>query len=141
MEQSTSGVLIEVDDRRQVSLGRVGRHDRYLANVQRDGTIVLTPAVVMLVSDFEAFGGTPPKAAEAASEPAKAAPKKRVGKSVKDQILALVRAAGRDGIAAKDIVKGVTAARSRIYNELASLRNSGQVQNPAGKYILGITAH
>ena len=42
-------VLIELDDRRRVSLGRVGRpeHRRYIAHAEPDGTIVLVPAVVM----------------------------------------------------------------------------------------------
>jgi hypothetical protein len=46
--------LIELDDRRRVSLGKLGRpeHRRYLAIEQPDGTIVLTPAVVM--SELEA---------------------------------------------------------------------------------------
>ena len=44
-----NGILIELDSRRRVSLGRVGRaeHTRYLANEQPDGTVILTPAVVM----------------------------------------------------------------------------------------------
>lgn len=42
-------MLLEVDDRRRVSLGKMGRpeHRRYLAAEQPDGTIILTPAVVM----------------------------------------------------------------------------------------------
>jgi hypothetical protein len=39
-------VLVEVDSRRRLSLGRVGRHDRYLVREEADGTIVLEPAVV-----------------------------------------------------------------------------------------------
>ena len=44
-----SDVLIELDDRRRVSLGRVGRpeHRRYLVHEEPDGTLVLHPAVVM----------------------------------------------------------------------------------------------
>ena len=47
-------VVLELDGRRRVSLGRVGRpeHRRYLATEEPDGTIVLTPAVVM--SEMEA---------------------------------------------------------------------------------------
>jgi hypothetical protein len=47
-------VLLELDDRRRVSLGRIGRaeHRRYLAREEPDGTIVLSPAVVM--SELEA---------------------------------------------------------------------------------------
>lgn len=42
-------VVLELDGRRRVSLGRLGRpeHRRYLATEEPDGTIVLTPAVVM----------------------------------------------------------------------------------------------
>ncbi|GAA0724296.1 hypothetical protein Drose_37600 [Dactylosporangium roseum] len=44
-----SDVLIELDDRRRVSLGKVGRpeHRRYLVHEEADGTLVLHPAVVM----------------------------------------------------------------------------------------------
>jgi hypothetical protein len=47
-------VLLEVDDRRRVTLGKVGKpeHRRYLAAEEPDGTIVLSPAVVM--SELEA---------------------------------------------------------------------------------------
>lgn len=41
------GTLLELDERRRVSLGKVGRHSRYLAVVEADGTIVLHPATVM----------------------------------------------------------------------------------------------
>ena len=39
--------LLEVDSRRRISLGSLATHDRYLVDVEEDGTIVLTPAVVM----------------------------------------------------------------------------------------------
>jgi hypothetical protein len=47
-------VLIELDDRRRVSLGKLGRpeHRRYLAAQHPDGTIVLTPAAV--ITELEA---------------------------------------------------------------------------------------
>ena len=46
---SSEAVLVELDRRRRVSLGRIGHegHSRYLASVESDGTIVLRPAVVM----------------------------------------------------------------------------------------------
>jgi hypothetical protein len=46
-------VLIELDERRRVSLGRIGRaeHRRYLAHEEPDGTLVLVPAVVMSESE------------------------------------------------------------------------------------------
>jgi len=39
--------VLEVDSRRRISLGTLAEHDRYLVEVEEDGTIVLTPAVVM----------------------------------------------------------------------------------------------
>lgn len=41
--------LVELDSRRRISLGRLGRpeHRRYLVTEEPDGTLVLTPAVVM----------------------------------------------------------------------------------------------
>jgi hypothetical protein len=49
-------VLIELDGRRRCSLGKVGHpeHTRYLVDVQRDGTMILTPAVVLPVTDATA---------------------------------------------------------------------------------------
>lgn len=41
------GALLELDSRRRLSLGQIAKHDRYLAEIEEDGTIVLTPAVVM----------------------------------------------------------------------------------------------
>lgn len=41
--------LLEVDSRRRISLGSLAEHDRYLVEVEADGVIVLTPAVVMSV--------------------------------------------------------------------------------------------
>jgi hypothetical protein len=42
-------VLIELDERRRVSLGKLGRpeHRRYLAHEEPDGTLVFVPAVVV----------------------------------------------------------------------------------------------
>ncbi len=42
-------VLVELDGRRRVSLGKVGRpeHTRYLVSEEPDGSLVLTPAVVL----------------------------------------------------------------------------------------------
>lgn len=47
--ESTAPVLVELDQRRRVSLGKIGHqhHTRYLATVESDGTIVFRPAVVM----------------------------------------------------------------------------------------------
>ena len=41
------GTLIELDGRRRASFGRVGRHSRYLAYEEKDGTVIMRPAVVM----------------------------------------------------------------------------------------------
>ena len=48
---AVKGTLLEVDGRRRLSLGSLADHDRYLANVEADGTIVLTPAVVLTVAE------------------------------------------------------------------------------------------
>jgi len=45
--------LVEVDGRRRISLGSLAEHERYLATVEDDGTIVLTPAVVMSVAEAQ----------------------------------------------------------------------------------------
>jgi len=44
-----SDVLIELDERRRVSFGKIGQpdHRRYLAHEESDGTLVLVPAVVV----------------------------------------------------------------------------------------------
>ncbi|SKU62170.1 Uncharacterised protein [Mycobacteroides abscessus subsp. massiliense] len=47
MADMTDQVLLEVDSRRRLNLNKVGHHDRYTARVQKDGTIVLTPALVL----------------------------------------------------------------------------------------------
>lgn len=39
--------MIELDSRRRASLKQIAQHERYLVDVEDDGTIVLTPAVVM----------------------------------------------------------------------------------------------
>jgi hypothetical protein len=39
--------LIELDSRRRASLGKLGRHDRYLVREEPDGTLIFEPATVM----------------------------------------------------------------------------------------------
>jgi hypothetical protein len=39
--------LIELDDRRRMSLGKLGHHSQYVAHEEPDGTIILEPAVVL----------------------------------------------------------------------------------------------
>jgi hypothetical protein len=43
----SKSILVEVDSRRRVSLGKLGHHDRYLATEQPDGTITFEPAVIL----------------------------------------------------------------------------------------------
>lgn len=47
MMSMSKPVVIEVDRRRRVSLGKLGRHDRYLATEHPDGTITFEPAVML----------------------------------------------------------------------------------------------
>jgi hypothetical protein len=47
LEENRAQNVLEVDSRRRISLGSLAEHDRYLVDVDEDGTIVLTPAVVM----------------------------------------------------------------------------------------------
>jgi len=49
---SAEPTLVELDSRRRAALGRLARHARYLAEVDEDGVITLTPAAV--VSTLEA---------------------------------------------------------------------------------------
>lgn len=46
-EDDARTVLIEPDSRKRAALGRLAHHNRYLAREESDGTVVLTPAVVM----------------------------------------------------------------------------------------------
>lgn len=48
----TRGTLVELDNRRRATLGRLAHHDRYLVTEEPDGTLIFTPAVVM--TDLEA---------------------------------------------------------------------------------------
>lgn len=43
----SKSVVVEADSRRRVGLGKLGRHDRYLAIEQPDGTITFEPAVIL----------------------------------------------------------------------------------------------
>jgi len=43
--------LIELDSRKRASLKLIAKHERYLVEVEGDGTIVLTPAVVMSTAE------------------------------------------------------------------------------------------
>jgi hypothetical protein len=50
--------LLELDSRRRISLGSLATHDRYLVEVEEDGTIVLTPAVVMSAAEARLHAAT-----------------------------------------------------------------------------------
>lgn len=43
-------ILLEVDSRKRISLGELATRRHYLATVEADGTIILTPAVVMPIA-------------------------------------------------------------------------------------------
>jgi hypothetical protein len=45
-------VMVELDERRRLSLGKIGHHTRYLVREESDGTLIMQPAVVM--TEFEA---------------------------------------------------------------------------------------
>ena len=50
--------LVELDHRRRVSLGRIGRHSRYLVHEEPDGTIILEPAVVLSETEARFMANT-----------------------------------------------------------------------------------
>jgi hypothetical protein len=52
-----SEVIVELDERRRASLGKVGRpeHRRYLAT-EKDGVITLTPIRILTEADIERLG-------------------------------------------------------------------------------------
>lgn len=43
--------LIELDDRKRVSLGKYATGTRYLLTTEPDGTLILTPAVALSVAE------------------------------------------------------------------------------------------
>jgi hypothetical protein len=49
-------ILIELDSRRRTSLGKIGRHSRYLAREEPDGTLILEPAVVLTTTETALLG-------------------------------------------------------------------------------------
>ncbi len=75
--------LIELDNRRRASLGKLGRpeHRRYLATEQPDGTIVLTPAVVMteLEARFLANSALVAQIEDDWKHPERMTPRRKVG--------------------------------------------------------------
>jgi hypothetical protein len=57
-KEEAQKTLLEVDARQRVSLGRLATAQRYLAEVEDDGTIVLMPAVVMSASEARLHAAT-----------------------------------------------------------------------------------
>lgn len=49
----TEVILLEVDSRRRLNLNKVGRHDRYTAVEHEDGSITLTPAIILSPADVQ----------------------------------------------------------------------------------------
>jgi hypothetical protein len=45
-------LLLEVDTRRRLNLNKIGRHDRYTAVEHEDGSITLTPAIILSPADL-----------------------------------------------------------------------------------------
>jgi hypothetical protein len=50
--------ILEVDDRRRVSLGRLAEHSRYLVRKEDDGTLILEPAVVLTAFEARVLGNS-----------------------------------------------------------------------------------
>lgn len=71
--------LIELDDRRRASLGKVGRHNRYIAREEEDGTVILEPAVILTEFEAKVLGspGVVEKLRESQSRPRPEKPWKR----------------------------------------------------------------
>jgi len=52
--ETTSAIMVELDEQRRLSLDEVGRHSRYLVREERDGTLIFEPATVSGLTEFEA---------------------------------------------------------------------------------------
>lgn len=48
--------MVELDDRRRLSLGKIGRHSRYLVREERDGTLIFEPAIVLTEVEARVLG-------------------------------------------------------------------------------------
>lgn len=48
--------ILELDDRRRVSLGKLAEHSRYLVRKEDDGTLILEPAVVLTAFEARVLG-------------------------------------------------------------------------------------
>jgi hypothetical protein len=54
----THQLLLEVDGRRRLNLSKIGHHDRYTATEHEDGTITLTPAIVLSPAEMHFLADT-----------------------------------------------------------------------------------
>lgn len=48
--------MVELDDRRRLSLGKIGRHSRYLVREKRDGTLIFEPAIRLTEVEARVLG-------------------------------------------------------------------------------------
>jgi len=51
--ETDSAIMVELDEQRQLSLDKIGRHTRYLVREERDGTLIFEPATVSGLTEFE----------------------------------------------------------------------------------------
>ncbi len=152
MPDLATNVLVEVDGRGRVYLGRLASHHRYLANQKADGTLTFTPVVVMTpekASRIVAAANAAKADPEPGAEPGESGdqsngvgPEPDPGRRVPwdtacDQVLAAVRAAGPDGIRSRALLPKVGAARSRVFLILRELVGSGELARNGEAYILG----
>jgi hypothetical protein len=56
--------LLTLDSRRRVALGKLARHERYMVELKRDGTLILTPAVVISAQEADFHRNHPDEAAK-----------------------------------------------------------------------------
>lgn len=56
MDEGAVSIMVELDERRRLSLGKIGHHSRYLVREQDNGTLIFEPAVVMTEFEARALG-------------------------------------------------------------------------------------
>jgi hypothetical protein len=76
--EAHESVLIELDERRRTSLGKVGRkeHTRYLVEEQADGTLIWRPAVVIPEHELRFMTAHPQEYAQIREQQANPDPKR-----------------------------------------------------------------
>ena len=55
-------IVVTVQGRGRVNLGKLAKHDRYIARVEPDGTIIMEPAAIRPLRTHRAIGGDTPVA-------------------------------------------------------------------------------